>query len=244
MLETIGVAEQLAEPAARSARIAVADGLEPGGLHFDADDDEPLGWMHENRHLRAALQARAEAGQEHLAAVEIARDDGRPRRPWRGRSRSRTGASLQRAAADRRRRPQFGDARGRRNPRRALEIRPSGDRLGAPPRAAARPCRLRDFLSDRPVRAAADDRRCRRPSLGNRLVGAAGRCGRLAVAQRRGFRGRGRRRRWAAFSARSRCSRRARPFRSASTMRRRSPPGASRWSATPRTPFIRSPARA
>ncbi|HEX6071830.1 MAG TPA: FAD-dependent monooxygenase, partial [Sphingomicrobium sp.] len=40
----------------------VADGLEPGGLHFDPDDDEPLGWMHENRNLRAALQARAEAG--------------------------------------------------------------------------------------------------------------------------------------------------------------------------------------
>ena len=49
--------------AARSGTIAVADGLEPGGLHFDADDDEPLGWMHENRHLRAALQARAEAGK-------------------------------------------------------------------------------------------------------------------------------------------------------------------------------------
>jgi 2-octaprenyl-6-methoxyphenol hydroxylase len=41
----------------------VADGLEPGGLHFDAADDEPLGWMHENRNLRAALQARAEAGK-------------------------------------------------------------------------------------------------------------------------------------------------------------------------------------
>jgi 2-octaprenyl-6-methoxyphenol hydroxylase len=44
-------------------RIAVADGLKPGGLHFNSDDDEPLGFMHENRHLRAALQKRAEAGK-------------------------------------------------------------------------------------------------------------------------------------------------------------------------------------
>jgi 2-octaprenyl-6-methoxyphenol hydroxylase len=43
--------------------IQVADGLEPGGLAFEPDDDEPLGVMHENRHLRAALQTRAEAGR-------------------------------------------------------------------------------------------------------------------------------------------------------------------------------------
>ena len=63
MLETIGVAEHLAERGCPIWRIAVADGLKPGGLHFDPDDDEPLGFMHENRHLRAALQARAEAGK-------------------------------------------------------------------------------------------------------------------------------------------------------------------------------------
>ena len=63
MLRTIGVADHLAEPGCPILRIAVADGLEPGGLHFDAEDDEPLGWMYENRHLRAALQARAEAGK-------------------------------------------------------------------------------------------------------------------------------------------------------------------------------------
>ena len=63
MLETIGVIEHLAEPGCPIRQIAVADGLDPGGLHFDAEDDEPLGWMHENRHLRAALQARAEAGK-------------------------------------------------------------------------------------------------------------------------------------------------------------------------------------
>ena len=63
MLQTIGVAGQLREPGCPIRQIAVADGLNPGGLHFDPDDDEPLGFMHENRHLRAALRARAEAGK-------------------------------------------------------------------------------------------------------------------------------------------------------------------------------------
>ena len=63
MLETIGVTDHLAEPGCPIRRIAVADGLEPGGLHFDADDDEAPGWMHENRHLRGALRARADAGK-------------------------------------------------------------------------------------------------------------------------------------------------------------------------------------
>jgi 2-octaprenyl-6-methoxyphenol hydroxylase len=63
MLQTIGVADHLAEPGCPIWRIAVADGLKPGGLHFDPQDEEPLGFMNENRHLRAALQARAEAGK-------------------------------------------------------------------------------------------------------------------------------------------------------------------------------------
>jgi 2-octaprenyl-6-methoxyphenol hydroxylase len=63
MLETIGVAAHLATSGCPIWRIAVADGLKPGGLHFDPDDSEPLGFMHENRHLRAALHARAEAGK-------------------------------------------------------------------------------------------------------------------------------------------------------------------------------------
>jgi len=91
MLEAIGVAAHLPEPGCPIRRIAVADGLEPGGLHFDAEDEEALGWMHENRNLRAALQARAEAGKstwllwksrvtnvdrgEH--GVTVALDDGR-----------------------------------------------------------------------------------------------------------------------------------------------------------------------
>ena len=63
MLETIGVADHLTERGCPIWRIAVADGMKPGELHFDPDDDEPLGFMHENRHLRRALQARAEAGK-------------------------------------------------------------------------------------------------------------------------------------------------------------------------------------
>ena len=63
MLETIGVAARLAEPGCPIWRIAVADGLKPGGLHFDPDDDTPLGFMHENRHLRAALHACAKEGK-------------------------------------------------------------------------------------------------------------------------------------------------------------------------------------
>jgi 2-octaprenyl-6-methoxyphenol hydroxylase len=91
MLQTIGVAEMLAEPGCPIRRIAVAEGLEPGSLHFDAEDDEPLGWMHENRHLRNALRARAESGKicwllwkSHVREVDrgehgvtVALDDGR-----------------------------------------------------------------------------------------------------------------------------------------------------------------------
>lgn len=63
MLQAIGVADHLAEPGCPIRRIAVADGLRPGGLNFDADDDEALGFMHENRYLRAALHSRADAGK-------------------------------------------------------------------------------------------------------------------------------------------------------------------------------------
>ena len=63
MLETIGVASHLPAAGCPIRKIQVADGLQPGGLAFDPEDDEPLGVMHENRHLRAALRARAEAGK-------------------------------------------------------------------------------------------------------------------------------------------------------------------------------------
>src|SRR3569833_3180617 len=82
MLTTIGVADELAEPGCPIRQIAVADGLRPGGLHFEPDDDEPLGWMHENRHLRAALFARAEkAGNAWLLwkskVANVSRDEHR-----------------------------------------------------------------------------------------------------------------------------------------------------------------------
>ena len=65
MLETTGVGDHFAAPGCPILKIQVADGLEPGGLAFEPDEDgEPLGWMHENRHLRAALRARAEAGRK------------------------------------------------------------------------------------------------------------------------------------------------------------------------------------
>ena len=63
MLETIGVTDLLPASGCPIRTIQVADGLQPGGLAFEPEDDEPLGVMHENRHLRAALQARAEAGR-------------------------------------------------------------------------------------------------------------------------------------------------------------------------------------
>lgn len=63
MLQTIGVADRLREPGCPIFTISVADGLEPGGIHFEAEDDEPLGWMNENRFLRAALETRAEEGR-------------------------------------------------------------------------------------------------------------------------------------------------------------------------------------
>jgi len=63
MFDTIGISDHLPVPGCPIRRIEVADGLEAGGLAFDpGQDDEPLGWMNENRHLHAALLGRARAG--------------------------------------------------------------------------------------------------------------------------------------------------------------------------------------
>jgi 2-octaprenyl-6-methoxyphenol hydroxylase len=64
MLEVTGVTDHLPQAGCPIRTIQVADGLQPGGLAFQPDDDEPLGVMHENRNLRAALLARAEAGRD------------------------------------------------------------------------------------------------------------------------------------------------------------------------------------
>ena len=67
MFDTVGISDHFPQAGSPIRRIEVADGLAPGGLAFDpGDDHEPLGWMYENRHLRAALRARAEAGN-HIA---------------------------------------------------------------------------------------------------------------------------------------------------------------------------------
>ena len=64
-LDATGVAEHVPAPGCPIRKIQVADGLEPGGLAFEPEaGDDPLGHMHENRHLRATLRARAEAGRQ------------------------------------------------------------------------------------------------------------------------------------------------------------------------------------
>jgi 2-octaprenyl-6-methoxyphenol hydroxylase len=64
MLTATGVLAHLPEPGCPIEAIRVADGLQPGGLTFEhAPDGEPLGVMHQNSSLRAALLARAEAGR-------------------------------------------------------------------------------------------------------------------------------------------------------------------------------------
>jgi 2-octaprenyl-6-methoxyphenol hydroxylase len=63
MFDAIGLGPHLTEPGCLIRSIRVADGLSPGALSFEPPegDDEPLGWMHENRHLRQALRDRVEA---------------------------------------------------------------------------------------------------------------------------------------------------------------------------------------
>ena len=65
MFETVGIADHFPEPGCPIRVIESKEGLTPGGLVFDpVDDDEPMGFMHENRHLRTALLKRAEAGDK------------------------------------------------------------------------------------------------------------------------------------------------------------------------------------
>jgi 2-octaprenyl-6-methoxyphenol hydroxylase len=81
MFRQIGVLDHLPEPGCPIGAIRVADGLAPGALTFEpGEDGEPLGVMHENRYLRAALRARAEAGSRidlrwKSNIAEVVRDD-------------------------------------------------------------------------------------------------------------------------------------------------------------------------
>jgi 2-octaprenyl-6-methoxyphenol hydroxylase len=78
MLDAIGIGERLAGLGCAIRQIRVSDGLEPGKLDFVAgENDDPLGTMYENRHLRVAIHAAAEATpgldlrvRTHAASVE------------------------------------------------------------------------------------------------------------------------------------------------------------------------------
>jgi len=80
MLETIGVAGRLAGVTCAIRAIRVSEGLKPGGIAFEPeDDDDPLGIMVENRLLRAALRdAALAAGRLDLLMparpAEVVRD--------------------------------------------------------------------------------------------------------------------------------------------------------------------------
>lgn len=94
MLRAIGAGEAMAPHACRMDRILVTDGKRPGAasgrplpafLRFDADeigdrtDGEPLGYMIENRHIRAALASKVTAaGLEVLAPAAVQAVDHTP----------------------------------------------------------------------------------------------------------------------------------------------------------------------
>ncbi|MEA3032207.1 MAG: 2-octaprenyl-6-methoxyphenol hydroxylase [Sphingomonadales bacterium] len=79
MLEALGVADRLEGEGCPIRSIRVSDGLAPGGIVFDAGDDDPLGIMVENRRLRGALRDAAAAAEKvtllmPAAAADIVRD--------------------------------------------------------------------------------------------------------------------------------------------------------------------------
>src|SRR4051812_4941750 len=65
MFETLGIAERLEGEGCAIRTIRVSEGLSPGGIVFDApEEDDPLGIMVENRRLRQVLrEAAGEAGR-------------------------------------------------------------------------------------------------------------------------------------------------------------------------------------
>jgi 2-octaprenyl-6-methoxyphenol hydroxylase len=92
MLQAIGVADAIEEEGCPIRSIRVSEGLHPGGIVFDAEDeDDPLGIMFENRRLREALRDCATAAEKISlimpatpaevvrdgAGVRVALDDGR-----------------------------------------------------------------------------------------------------------------------------------------------------------------------
>src|SRR3954468_22189945 len=92
MLEAIGIADRLEGEGCAIRSIRVSEGLEPGGIVFEAPDgDDPLGIMVENRRLCAELRDAAEGAERvtllmparaadivrDSAGVRVALDDGR-----------------------------------------------------------------------------------------------------------------------------------------------------------------------
>ena len=81
MLEAIGVAGRLEGEGCPINTIRVTDGLEAGGIVFDAaEGDDPLGIMFENRRLRAVLREAAEEAERvtlvmPASAADIVRDE-------------------------------------------------------------------------------------------------------------------------------------------------------------------------
>ena len=81
MLETIGIADRLEGDGCPIKTIRVSDGLRPGGIVFEApEDDDPLGIMFENRRLRAVLREAAEEAERvtllmPARAAETVRDE-------------------------------------------------------------------------------------------------------------------------------------------------------------------------
>jgi 2-octaprenyl-6-methoxyphenol hydroxylase len=84
MLEAIGAGEQLVGQGCPIGSIRVSEGLEPGGIRFEAARgaaalDDPLGIMFENRLLRATLREAAQAAPnvallQPARAAEVVRD--------------------------------------------------------------------------------------------------------------------------------------------------------------------------
>jgi 2-octaprenyl-6-methoxyphenol hydroxylase len=168
MLETIGVAERLEGRTCPIRAIRVADGLEPGGLLFDPEDEgDPLGIMVENRlaararcanALRGGTDRPADAG----APAEIVRDARRAGALADGRRVARRCWSAPRAATRRSARPRTSDRAWRYDHVAIVAPCPRAPTKSSPTRSSI-PRAVRD-----PADAAGEDGR----PLGDRLVGA------------------------------------------------------------------------
>ena len=182
LFAALGVWDELADQAEPILDIRISDAGHDGRpsplfLHFDhreAAEDEreaaPMGWIVENRFLRAALLRRLQAcPQVELVAPDEALDTERgpdkvehhaeerpaPRRPPRRLGRG----------------PLRHDARGCRHRRARLVIRPDRDRAGGAPRAAASRRGAGEVPAGRAVRHPADDATARRASIARRSSG-------------------------------------------------------------------------